>query len=55
MEYEPERKGLFAGLLDNLSKGAQNALEIARVGRLSPEVRTPFSVVRRERIYKLRR
>jgi putative long chain acyl-CoA synthase len=55
MEYEPERKGLWAGLLDNLSKGAQNALEIARVGRLSPEVRTPFSVVRRERIYKLRR
>ncbi|HEX6242776.1 MAG TPA: alpha/beta fold hydrolase, partial [Polyangiales bacterium] len=55
MEYDAERKGLFAGLLDNLSKGAQNALEIARVGRLSPEVRTPFSVVRRERIYKLRR
>jgi putative long chain acyl-CoA synthase len=44
-----------ASLFANLSKGVQNALEIARVGRLSPEVRVPFEVVHRERLYKLRR
>lgn len=54
MVYEAQARGVFAGLLRNLSKGAQNALEIARVGRLAPEVRTPYRVVRRERIYKLR-
>ncbi|MDB4990203.1 MAG: Polyhydroxyalkanoic acid synthase, partial [Myxococcaceae bacterium] len=43
-----------ASLWQNLTKGAQNALEIARVGRLSPEVHAPYTVVRRERIYKLR-
>jgi putative long chain acyl-CoA synthase len=41
-------------LWQNLTQGAQNALEIARVGRLSPEVHAPYTVVRRERIYKLR-
>jgi putative long chain acyl-CoA synthase len=48
------RSRLGAGLFSNLSKGVQNALEIARVGRLSPEVRVPFEVVHRERLYKLR-
>jgi putative long chain acyl-CoA synthase len=55
MTYEAEQKRGFLGLWRNLSQGAQNALEIARVGRLSPEVHAPYSVVRREHIYKLRR
>jgi len=55
MTYDAEQKGGLAGLWRNLTKGAQNALEIARVGRLAPEVRVPFDVVRRERVYKLRR
>ncbi len=41
-------------LWDNLTKGAQNALEIARVGRLSPDTHVPYTVARRERVYKLR-
>jgi putative long chain acyl-CoA synthase len=49
-----ENKGVLGELWENLTKGAQNALEIARVGRLSPEVHTPYTVVRRERVYKLR-
>ncbi|MET0283948.1 MAG: alpha/beta fold hydrolase [Polyangiales bacterium] len=54
MTDDGERGGRFASLWDNLTKGAQNALEIARVGRLSPEVHAPYTVVRRERMYKLR-
>ncbi len=54
MTDDGERGGRLASLWDNLTKGAQNALEIARVGRLSPEVHAPFTVVRRERMYKLR-
>jgi putative long chain acyl-CoA synthase len=55
MTDDGERGGRLASLWDNLTKGAQNALEIARVGRLSPEVHAPYTVVRRERMYKLRR
>jgi putative long chain acyl-CoA synthase len=51
---KPARARFGASLFANLSKGVQNALEIARVGRLAPEVRVPFEVVHRERIYKLR-
>jgi putative long chain acyl-CoA synthase len=54
MTDDGERGGRLASLWDNLAKGAQNALEIARVGRLSPEVHAPYTVVRRERMYKLR-
>ncbi len=54
MADEVERKGGLSSLWENLTKGAQNALELARVGRLSPEVHTPYTVVRRERVYKLR-
>src|SRR6185436_17921231 len=49
-----EKRGGFGWFLENLTKGAQNALELARVGRLSPEVHAPYTVVRRERVYKLR-
>lgn len=55
MTYDDgEPKGGLKGLWHNLTKGAQNALEIARVGRLSPEVHAPYTVVRTERVYKLR-
>src|SRR3954447_19961248 len=54
MADEGERKGGLSSLWDNLTKGAQNALELARVGRLSPEVHAPYTVERRERVYKLR-
>ena len=49
------RGGRVVSVWRNLMLGAQNALEIARAGRLAPEVRAPFAVVRRERVYKLRR
>ncbi len=55
MADEGERKGRLGSLWENLAKGAQNALELARVGRLSQEVHAPYTVVRRERVYKLRR
>jgi putative long chain acyl-CoA synthase len=54
MSDDAERGGQLGSLWHNLTKGAQNALEIARVGRLSPEVHAPYTVVRRERNYKLR-
>lgn len=54
MGDDVEKKSGLAALWDNLTKGAQNALEIARVGRLSPAVHAPYTVVRRERVYKLR-
>ncbi len=54
MTDEREHPAGLAWLWDNLTKGAQNALEIARVGRLSPERHVPYTVVRRERVYKLR-
>lgn len=54
MADEAERKSGLSSLWENLTKGAQNALELARVGRLSPEVHTPYTIVRRERVYKLR-
>jgi putative long chain acyl-CoA synthase len=49
-----ERKRGWGSLWENLTKGAQNALELARVGRLSPEVHAPYTVVHRERMFKLR-
>ena len=52
---DAKRGGRAVSVWRNLMLGAQNALEIARAGRLAPEVRAPFVVVRRERIYKLRR
>jgi putative long chain acyl-CoA synthase len=54
MSDDGEKRSGLGGLWDNLTKGAQNALEIARVGRLSPEVHAPYTVVRRERCYRLR-
>ena len=51
MTDDAERGGRLGSLWTNLTKGAQNALEIARVGRLSPEVHAPYTVVRRERNY----
>ncbi|MET0340854.1 MAG: AMP-binding protein [Polyangiales bacterium] len=48
-------RGRRGSVWRNLIQGTQNALEIARAGRLAPEVRAPFAVVRRERVYKLRR
>jgi putative long chain acyl-CoA synthase len=44
----------WSHLWEKLTKGTQNALEIARVGRLSPAQHVPYTVVRRERVYKLR-
>jgi putative long chain acyl-CoA synthase len=54
MADEHDNAGALSRVLENLAKGAQNALEIARVGRLSPELHLPYTVVRRERVYKLR-
>lgn len=54
MTDDGEHEGPLASFWHNLTKGAQNALEIARVGRLAPDVHAPFTVVRRERMYKLR-
>lgn len=54
MTDEAEREGRRSSLWQNLVKGAQNALEIARVGRLAPETHAPYRVVRREPMYKLR-
>jgi putative long chain acyl-CoA synthase len=54
MAEHEERKGGLSSFWENLTKGAQNALELARVGRLSPEVHAPYTVVRRERVFKLR-
>lgn len=48
------REGRHGSVWRNVMMGAQNALELARAGRLSHDVRAPFTVVRRERIYKLR-
>ncbi|MFT3921619.1 MAG: AMP-binding protein [Myxococcales bacterium] len=55
MGDEGERKSGLSSLWENLTKGAQNALELARVGRLSPEVHAPYTVARHERVFKLRR
>jgi putative long chain acyl-CoA synthase len=54
MTEEREHKGFFGALWQNLTKGAQNALEIARVGRLAPEQHTPFVVERKTRMFRLR-
>ncbi|MFT3925479.1 MAG: alpha/beta fold hydrolase [Myxococcales bacterium] len=40
---------------DLLGRGAQNALEVARLGRLTPAQRTPYSVEHEGRIFELRR
>src|SRR4051812_26782946 len=40
---------------DLLARGAQNALEVARLGRLTPAQRTPYSVEHEGRIFELRR
>jgi putative long chain acyl-CoA synthase len=54
MSHDAEHTGGLLGVWRNLTKGAQNALEMARVGRLAPEQHQPYQVVRRERVYKLR-
>ncbi len=41
--------------LTRLSQGAQNALEMMRLGRLTEPYHSPFRVVHRSRIYTLRR
>ncbi len=53
-QQDPQEPTGLSWIWENLTKGAQNALEIARVGRLSPEQHVPYTVVRRERVYKLR-
>ncbi len=49
----------FSGRLrrgaDLLGRGAQNALEVARLGRLAPARRTPYAVQHEGRIFELRR
>jgi putative long chain acyl-CoA synthase len=54
MTDDQSRSFGFSSLWENISKSAMNALEIARVGRLSPEQHAPYTVVRRERVYRLR-
>jgi putative long chain acyl-CoA synthase len=54
MADDTEPKMGLSLLWENLTKGAQNALELARAGRLSIELHAPYTVVRRERVYKLR-
>jgi putative long chain acyl-CoA synthase len=39
---------------EKLGRALQNALEVARLGRLTPERRTPYTVEREERVYRLR-
>ncbi len=53
-QQDAQQPAGLSWLWENIAKGAQNALEIARVGRLSPEQHVPYTVVRRERVYKLR-
>jgi putative long chain acyl-CoA synthase len=52
------RRGLSRGqmskVLDRLGRGAQNAAELMRMGRLSAPYRAPFDVAREERTYRLR-
>jgi putative long chain acyl-CoA synthase len=54
MTDDQRRSFGFSALWENISKSAMNALEIARAGRLSPEQHAPYTVVRRERVYRLR-
>ena len=42
-------------MVDRVAAGAQNALEIARMGRLTEPYRAPFEVRHQERRYRLRR
>jgi putative long chain acyl-CoA synthase len=52
------RRGLSRGqlskVLDRLGRGAQNAAELMRMGRLSAPYRAHFDVAREERTYRLR-
>ncbi|MCA9628034.1 MAG: alpha/beta fold hydrolase [Myxococcales bacterium] len=45
----------FGGGLQRISKGAQNAMEVLRLGRLTPRQGATFEVVHQERMFKLRR
>jgi putative long chain acyl-CoA synthase len=38
-----------------LSRSTQNVLEVARLGRLAPKLRTPYAVEREGRVFELRR
>jgi len=38
-----------------LGRSVQNALEVARLGRLTPEQRSPYTVEREDRVFSLRR
>ena len=40
---------------ETFGRSVQNALEVARLGRLTAEARTPYTVVRQEVVYTLRR
>jgi putative long chain acyl-CoA synthase len=40
---------------DQLGHGLQNALEVAVLGRLKPQQRTPYTVEREERLFELKR
>lgn len=55
MDDKRDEAGFVQQILENLNKAAQNALEVARFGRLSDEVRAPYTVERTERVYRLRR
>lgn len=53
-----ERKhsgGFLKRRAERLGRAVQNALEVARLGRLTPELRTPYTVEYEGRIFTLRR
>ncbi|RLB60687.1 MAG: acyl-CoA synthetase, partial [Deltaproteobacteria bacterium] len=50
-----KRRTLLGGWRRWANKSAQNALEIARLGRLTAVEGAPFEVVERSRVYRLRR
>lgn len=50
-----ERRGLFGRARRWLGGGVQDALELMRLGRLTPQMNAPFDVVDRDAIHKLRR
>lgn len=49
-----ESRGDFARILDRLGRGAQNAAELMRLGRLSAPYHAAFDVVREEKTFRLR-
>ena len=50
-----KRRRGWRAVVDRVAAGAQNALEIARMGRLTEPYRAEFDVRHQERRYRLRR